>query len=196
MEEVEHRLAPDESFQEGFANTFVPTRDFVSIVMILAGCRFYVTTKGRICPVRIDVKEGDEIAIISGAPTPFVLRRACVVNTYTLESDAYVRGRRRGGVVGVTGWVTDCFLSSVPCIPTGSQTRRRGSACEADDDHASVISAGNFDVLYDISASWPRENPRSIVGAVLSLSFLHHHTKKSLRDEIERNIGRITSLHS
>ena len=99
MEEVEHRLAPDESFQEGFANTFVPTRDFVSIVMILAGCRFYVTTKGRICPVRIDVKEGDEIAIISGAPTPFVLRRACVVNTYTLESDAYVRGLMSGEAV-------------------------------------------------------------------------------------------------
>jgi hypothetical protein len=43
------------------------------------------------CLLRIGVNEGDEIAIVSGAPTPFVLRRTSAANKYTLESDAYLR---------------------------------------------------------------------------------------------------------
>jgi hypothetical protein len=48
------------------------------------------------CLLRIGVNEGDEIAIVSGARTPFDLRRTSAANKYTLESDAYLWGRMCG----------------------------------------------------------------------------------------------------
>jgi hypothetical protein len=44
------------------------------------------------CLLRIGVNECGEIAIVSGAPTLFVLRRTSAVGKYTLESDAYLWG--------------------------------------------------------------------------------------------------------
>lgn len=43
--------------------------------------------------MQIGANQGDGIAIVSGAPTPFVLRRTSAANKYTLESDADLRGR-------------------------------------------------------------------------------------------------------
>jgi len=39
--------------------------------------------------LRIGANEGDEIVIVSGAPTPIVLRRTFAANKYALGSDAY-----------------------------------------------------------------------------------------------------------
>jgi hypothetical protein len=42
------------------------------------------------------VKEGDEIVVFSGSPTLLILRKIQVADTFTLQSDAYIRGLMSG----------------------------------------------------------------------------------------------------
>lgn len=63
-------------------------------IVALQGRRFCVSTDGYFGIVPKEVKEHDWICILSGNPTPFVLRE--IENGYTLIGDCYVQGLMDG----------------------------------------------------------------------------------------------------
>jgi hypothetical protein len=96
LEDIEHRLARDQGFLRDFSKALIITPNFKSIMTILSSYRFCVTTQGRTGFVRDNVKEGDEIVVFSGSPTLFILRKIQGADTFTLQSDAYIRGLMNG----------------------------------------------------------------------------------------------------
>jgi len=106
-EELEHRVTHDKDFLNDILNSTISTPNYAGMMMILDNYRFCVTQKGRIGLVRDNVKEGDEIAVIMGAPTLFILRNASIANAYTLESDAYIRGLMDGEAVEAASYKSD-----------------------------------------------------------------------------------------
>lgn len=96
LEDIEHRLACDQGFLRDFSNALIITPNFKSIMTILGSYRFCVTTQGRMGLVRDNVKEGDEIVVFSGSPTLFYSSQNTGADTFTLQSDAYIRGLMNG----------------------------------------------------------------------------------------------------
>ncbi|KAF2652953.1 hypothetical protein K491DRAFT_552802, partial [Lophiostoma macrostomum CBS 122681] len=80
-----------------------PTRLFNEFMRMTSGRSPFVTEKGHLGLGSSYIKQGDVIALISGAQVPFILRRRDLGN-YTIVSEAYVDGIMDGEAAETGEW--------------------------------------------------------------------------------------------